>query len=260
MEFWVVGLCLLLLAIHSAQQFRCWPEHAPISEVEGRTFRQYCFGRAGHYVLLASGYFLLNTALYLGLLGLAALAGVAMNATTPWLLLVLTIVLPTLPGFSRLHNELRYQLQRYVFRPTLPSSAEAHLWRQLCRQRDRVEPHIKVTTPALRVTPEPPTAERCNLRWQRLLFISAELNRMLEQDSTPWRQEELGELAAVVREKIAALQHCNREALQDEELLELLLGCCYLAIARLILHDFHTRASRRAVLYRFGLRLEDGSG
>jgi|GEM_PF-2999325 len=236
--------CFLLLAVFTTQQFRCWPAHVPITEREGGIFRHYCFGCARRYLLCASLYFFANAAFYVLLLAIAALAGISANASTPWLLLVVAIVLPSLPGLSRPRNALRYQLQRHVFSPALPSPSEAQLWRELCYSDSDI-PAAQAPQEMLQTV-----AERSARRWEKLLLVSAQLQQILEANPRHPRHAELAELVGFIREKTVSLQ---QRGVRDTALLELLLGCCYLAVARLVVHETRSETERRARLWELGL-------
>ena len=243
--FSALPYCLLLLAVFTTQQFRSWPAHVPITEREGGLFRHYCFGCPRRYALCASAYFCANAAFYLLLFGIASLAGLSGGASMPWLLLVLAIVIPDLPGLNRPRNQLRYLLQRYVFRPALPSPTEARLWRELSREAPIVP------TRNLMDESGGPDGLRNTRNWEHLLFLTALLQRLVENNSERRHHAEVAELAGFVRQKTHALE---RRGVRNAELLELLLGCCYLALARLIVHDAHSEQERRARLGELGLQ------
>lgn len=237
--FAALPYCLLLLAVYTTQAFRCWPAHMPIGERDAGTFRYCCFGCGSRYLLFASLYFLANAAFYFLLFVAAWLGGAADNASAPWLLLLLAIVLPGLPGLDRPRNALRYRLQRLVFRPALPSPEEAHLWRRLCH------------SPCVIRTDESET-HTIGDRWEKLLLLSERLQRVVEHNPDHRNHAELAELTAFIHEKTSALQRRDK---QDAQLLELLLGCCYLAIARLVTHERRDAAGRQARLRELGLQL-----
>jgi len=228
-------ICFLLLAVFTTQQFRTWSAHVPVTEREGGLFRHYCFGCPQRYVLCATAYFLANALFFLLLFGAAQLSGTIGEATAPWLALTLAVVVPALPGANHWRNWLRYQLQRYAFRPALPSPAEAQLWREL---------HAAPTPPA--------SADHTQHDWHRLLFLCGLLQRAVENHPRRRADAELSELSGFVRQKTVALQQRGE---RNAQLQELLLGCCYLAIARLIVHDYHSERERRAQLGAMGLPL-----
>lgn len=245
MGFSALPYCLLLLAMFTTQQFRSWPAHVPITEREGGLFRHYCFGCAHRYLLCASIYFFANALLYLLLFGVAWFAGLGGNASMPWLLLVLVIAVPALPGLNRPRNQLRYLLQRYAFRPALPSPAEARLWHELSREA----PVNSVEPGETRIVP--PDAHARNARsWEHLLYLTALLQRLVENNPGHRRHAEVAELTGFVGHKTRSLE---QRGVRNAELLELLLGCCYLAIARLVVHDAHSDAERHARLGELGL-------